>query len=115
MSVTDSNGVTRWRSVLELPDRALQCLAFGHAWDPGPVVESRTSGARTWRCKATCGCSRTRTDTLAPSTGELIGRAYYGGHGFLPGAQVDRSEARAEWFRRQRSRARAVDQPAAVG
>lgn len=101
---TDAHGVERFGSVLDIGDAYLRCLAFGHHWDPGPVVERPGYGGVVWTVRAQCDCGRIRIDVLSPTTAELHGRDYSGGCGFLPGADVTRQEARAEWARRARAR-----------
>ena len=107
MPRVDVQGVTRHASILEVPDDFLECLVFGHGWDPGPLTTEQDGyGRNSDVCEATCSCTRRRREVYDPRTGALLGqRQYYGGHGFEPGAEVNRDEARAERGRRIRARA----------
>ena len=100
-----SDDVTRVRSVVDLPDDALQCQAIGHRWDPGPLIDAPGWGGTAWAVRLTCGCGRWRTDIVGPDTLELFSRSYGGGVLVAEGADRDRASARAEWGRRARARA----------
>ncbi len=100
--------VTRYSSLLDVPDVVLRSWAWGHRWDPGPVVERPGWGSTVWECRASCECGRVRVDVLDPATCAVISRRYAGGGGLYSREPASRTEARAEWARRQRARAAGV-------
>lgn len=99
-----SHATTRYHSLFEAPDAVLRCWAFGHRWDPGPVLDEPGWGARVWRVVARCDCGRVREDVLAPRSGALLSRHYGGGAGLSARVSVERADARKEWARRDRAR-----------
>lgn len=101
----NSDAVLRHASILSAPDEAVLCWAFGHRWEPGPVIERRDYGGRVWAVQATCPCTRLRSETIDPHSGELMKpREYGGGHGLNARLPVERQEARLEWGRRTRAK-----------
>ncbi len=102
----DAEGVARHASILEVPDDYLECLCWGHSWDPRETVDWRDAHGRlVERTEAPCACTRVRIDHVDRNTGALVFRDWVGGHGFEAGAEVNRDEARRERSRRRRARA----------
>ena len=95
-------------SIVLLPDESLRCAALGnHAFpDDPPLIDAPAWGAGAVKASLVCPCGRIREDVwAAEGEGDLLYRDYSGGFGVAAGAQVhDRSEYRAEWFRRLRAK-----------
>lgn len=96
--------VKRVKSIMELPDAALLCAAFGHSWDRDMVAVSAPDfGRAAAKIELRCNCGRIRNDVFNVDTMEIMYREYDGGVLMEPGAWEPRHVARGEWFRRIRS------------
>lgn len=90
---TDSAGVDRVGSLLDLPYISLRCQANGHRWDdPMPGLDGKD--------RYRCDCGRRKVEQI-DATGAIVSRQYYGGTMLATEARVSRDEARAELRRRR--------------
>jgi hypothetical protein len=98
-------------SVSDLEDEKLQCRAFGHRWEQGPVQKLNDIGLEVWTIHLRCPCGKSRFDYVTPGTFELEMRRYTDPSGYGVIEPAAREDFREEAVKRQRTRQKDKDVP----
>ena len=98
-------------SVTDLDNGPLYCHAYGHAWDPDPVVRQGPVGMEVWTVVLRCAsCPKVRTDYVEPGTYVLVDRRYSDALGYRVLEPADRTD-----YRREAGERSSLRQPGAPG
>lgn len=98
-------------AVSDLDDEKLQCRAFGHRWEQGPVQRMNDIGLEVWTIHLRCPCGKDRFDYVTPGSFELEHRRYNDPKGYGVVEPSVRADFREEAVKRQRSRQNNKDVP----